>query len=407
MQAYDESGNSTPMVTFQRNGSLSCPVQFLCHENSNSFSYTMIPPRPLKLTVLKLDGSSFEIEVPRNGTVADLKKAVEAAFSHLPCKVSWRHVWGHFCLSHDYEKLLCDTDHIGLHGIRDGDQLEFVRHVSVSYLGKKQEREDLEACLLLDNCEKRLQRKERDKPFFFSNQIYPFSLLQQTQKVEEGRRRRRRAAMAVANMIMASSKALMPPPTLLPTPRFKVSSLFPKLPFPQFPRPIQTLKSLPLILASALAAAPPPSMAEEMQKASLFDFNLTLPIMMVQFLLLMVALDKIYYSPLGKFMDERDAAIKDKLNRAKEMSEEARRLDEQAAAVMSAAREEIAAALRQKRTETQAEMEKRLEEGRAKVEAELAAALEQLEVQKMETMKQLESQISSLSDEIVKKVLPA
>ncbi|VFQ60740.1 unnamed protein product [Cuscuta campestris] len=401
MQAYDESGNSTPMVTFQRNGSLSCPVQFLCHENSNSFSYTMIPPRPLKLTVLKLDGSSFEIEVPRNGTVADLKKAVEASFSHLPCKVSWRHVWGHFCLSHDYEKLLCDTDHIGLHGIRDGDQLEFVRHVSVSYLGKQQEREDLEACLLLDNCEKRLQRKGSISRFFLGNSRNAQSL---DRYRYEGRRRRSRAAMAMANMIMASFKALMPPPTLLPTPRTKVSSLFPKLPFPQFPKPIKNLKSLPLILATALAAAPPPAMAEEMQKASLFDFNLTLPIMMVQFLLLMVALDKIYYSPLGKFMDERDAAIKDKLNRAKEMSEEARRLDEQAAAVMSAAREEIAAALRQKRTETQAEMEKRLEEGRAKVEAELAAALEQLEVQKMETMKQLESQISSLSDEIVKKL---
>lgn len=31
----------------------------------------------------------IEIEVPRNGKVAELKKAVEAAFSHLPCKVSW------------------------------------------------------------------------------------------------------------------------------------------------------------------------------------------------------------------------------------------------------------------------------------------------------------------------------
>ncbi|CAH9084145.1 unnamed protein product [Cuscuta epithymum] len=173
MQVYDESGNSTPMVTFQRNGSLSCPVQFLCRESSNGFSYNKIPPRPLKLTVLKLDGSSFEIEVPRNGTVADLKKAVEAAFSRLPCRVSWyglsrQHVWGHFCLSHDYEKLLSDADHIGLHGIRDGDQLEFVRHVSVSYLGKRQEREEIEPCLL-QNYENRLQRKGSISRFFSGN----------------------------------------------------------------------------------------------------------------------------------------------------------------------------------------------------------------------------------------------
>ncbi|TQE07944.1 hypothetical protein C1H46_006477 [Malus baccata] len=32
---------------------------------------------------------------------------------------------------------------------------------------------------------------------------------------------------------------------------------------------------------------------------------------MVQFLLLMVALDKLYYSPLGKFMDERDSTIRE------------------------------------------------------------------------------------------------
>ncbi|CAN1164817.1 ATP synthase subunit b', chloroplastic [Linum perenne] len=30
--------------------------------------------------------------------------------------------------------------------------------------------------------------------------------------------------------------------------------------------------------------------------------------MMVQFLLLMVGLDKIYYTPMGNFMDQRDAS---------------------------------------------------------------------------------------------------
>nr|GMD40988.1 U11/U12 small nuclear ribonucleoprotein 25 kDa protein-like isoform X2 [Ipomoea batatas] len=151
MQAYDESCNSTPMIRFQRNGSLSCPVEFLRRDGHlrRSFSYSKISQRPLKLTVLKLDGSSFEIEVPRNGQVAELKKAVEAAFSHLPYKALGAmtqlvrpHVWGHFCLSHDYEKLLSESDPIGLYGIRDGDQLEFVRHVSISYLGKRTERED-------------------------------------------------------------------------------------------------------------------------------------------------------------------------------------------------------------------------------------------------------------------------
>lgn len=152
--------------------------------------------------------------------------------------------------------------------------------------------------------------------------------------------------------------------------------------------------------------AAPPSMAEEIEKASLFDFNLTLPIIMGEILFLMFALDKIYFTPLGKFMDERDAAIREKLNSVKDTSAEVKQLEEQGAAVMKAARAEISAALNKMKKETQEEVEQKLAEGRKKVEAELAEALAKLESQKVETIKALDSQISALSDDIVKKVLP-
>lgn len=143
-----------------------------------------------------------------------------------------------------------------------------------------------------------------------------------------------------------------------------------------------------------------------MEKAALFDFNLTLPAIAIEFLLLMVALDKIYYTPLGKFMDERDAAIRAKLSDVKDTSGEVKELDDQAAAVMKAARAEISAALNQMKKESSAELEQKLAEGRKRVEAELAEALQNLERQKEETIKALDSQIAALSDEIVKKVLP-
>lgn len=127
---------------------------------------------------------------------------------------------------------------------------------------------------------------------------------------------------------------------------------------------------------------------------------------MGEFLLLMVALDKIYFSPLGKFMDERDAAIKEKLNSVKDTSAEVKQLEDQAAAIMKAARAEISAALNKMKKETQLELEQKLAEERKKVEAELQEALGNLEKQKEETIKSLDSQIASLSDEIVKKVLP-
>lgn len=96
-----------------------------------SLSYSKLQPPPLCLTVLKLDGSCFEIEVSRMGTVGELKRAVEEAFDDLPKegpgRVSWEHVWGQFCLCHEGEMLLTDTDHISMLGMKDGDQLQFIR----------------------------------------------------------------------------------------------------------------------------------------------------------------------------------------------------------------------------------------------------------------------------------------
>ncbi|XP_050366295.1 uncharacterized protein LOC126784828 isoform X2 [Argentina anserina] len=119
------------------------PLLIIDGLSRKSFSYSALPQEPLKLSVLKLDGSSFDIEVPKTATVAELKQAVESVFSHMPQKgpgkISWPHVWGHFCLGFAGQKLLLETDHIRDYGIRDGDQLDFVRHVSISYIHTKKQ----------------------------------------------------------------------------------------------------------------------------------------------------------------------------------------------------------------------------------------------------------------------------
>ncbi|KAK4375221.1 hypothetical protein RND71_005898 [Anisodus tanguticus] len=220
----------------------------------------------------------------------------------------------------------------------------------------------------------------------------------------------------MANMMMSTSKTIITSSssTIPPSPRFKLA--LPQIPFPKLPltnspkshNPLtlpSNLKSISVILASSLALAPP-SLAEEIEKASLFDFNLTLPIIMAEFLFLMFALDKVFFSPLGKFMDERDSSIKEKLNSVKDTSSEVKQLEDQAAAIMKAARAEISAALNKMKKETQLEVEQKIGEGRKKFEAELQEALASLEKQKEETIKSLDSQIAAVSDDIVKKVLP-
>lgn len=185
-------------------------------------------------------------------------------------------------------------------------------------------------------------------------------------------------------------------------------------PPPPRPQPRRSFKQLPGLVSTAAAAAaaavvsaPLPALAADIEKAALFDFNLTLPFITIEFLLLMVALDKLYFSPLGKFMDDRDAKIRAELGGVKDASEELRQLEEQAQAVLKAARAEIAAALNKMKKETTTELEAKLDEGRRAVEAELVEALGNLEAQKEEAIKALDAQIASLSDEIVKKVLPS
>ena len=49
------------------------------------------------------------------------------------------------------------------------------------------------------------------------------------------------------------------------------------------------------------------------EAGKIFDFNLTLPVMVAEFLVLMVFLDKFWFTPVGNTLDERDKLLRDKL----------------------------------------------------------------------------------------------
>ncbi|KAH6557693.1 hypothetical protein KP509_1Z100400 [Ceratopteris richardii] len=150
-----------------------------------------------------------------------------------------------------------------------------------------------------------------------------------------------------------------------------------------------------------------PAIAEEAEeKGKIFDFNLTLPIIVAEFLLLMLALDNLWFKPVAKVMDERDEAIREKLMSVRDNSDEIKQLQEKAEAVLKAARAETTAELNKMRRETAAELDAKLQESRQRIEKELAEALANLEVQKEETLKSLDKQVQELSDQIVAKVIP-
>ena len=86
-----------------------------------------------------------------------------------------------------------------------------------------------------------------------------------------------------------------------------------------------------------------PALAEE--KGKIFDFNLTLPIIAVQFLLLMVALDNIWFKPVSKVMDSRDENIRSKLVGVRDNSAELKALQSEAEGILKAARAETSTQL--------------------------------------------------------------
>lgn len=161
---------------------------------------------------------------------------------------------------------------------------------------------------------------------------------------------------------------------------------------------MNTLWAVPAIAAEVAAEAE--------EKGKIFDFNLTLPIIAAEFLLLMVALDNIWFKPVAKVMDDRDEAIRQKLMGVRDNSDEIKQLQEEAEAILKAARAETTAELNKMKRETAAALDAKLQESRDRIEKELADALANLEVQKQETLKSLDKQVQELSEQIIAKVIP-
>lgn len=68
--------------------------------------------------------------------------------------------------------------------------------------------------------------------------------------------------------------------------------------------------NVPAAVALVNAVAASPAHAEA---GKLFDFDLTLPIIATEFLLLMTILDKTVFGPVGKALDDRDELIRSQL----------------------------------------------------------------------------------------------
>jgi len=150
-----------------------------------------------------------------------------------------------------------------------------------------------------------------------------------------------------------------------------------------------------------------PAVAEEAAKepGKLFDFDVTLPIMAVQFLLLMKFLESSWFNPVGKVLDERDENLRNILSGVQDNSTDVKKYEDEASKLVSDARQEAANMITDAKKSAEAEGTASLDALKAKLDAQYNAAAAKLEQEESEARASLEPEIEKLAKQIVDKVL--
>lgn len=118
-----------------------------------------------------------------------------------------------------------------------------------------------------------------------------------------------------------------------------------------------------------------------------------LPVMAGQFLLLMVFLEKTWFTPVGKVLDERDALIRSKLSAVKDNTGDVEKFASEAAEILKAARNETSKMINEKKSAKQAELDAQYNAAKAKVSAETDSAVAALEKESNAMLSKLDAQV--------------
>ncbi|EFJ41776.1 CF0 ATP synthase subunit II precursor [Volvox carteri f. nagariensis] len=174
----------------------------------------------------------------------------------------------------------------------------------------------------------------------------------------------------------------------------------------QAEKPSQQLAQLVKPALSAVVANALLAMPAAAEAGKIFDFNLTLPVMAGEFLLLMVFLEKAWFTPVGKVLDERDNLIRSKLGAVKDNTGDVDKLVLEAEAILKAARGEVSASINSQKNAKQSELDKAYNEAKAKITAEVDSAIAGLEKESAGMLQTLDAQVDKISAEVLKRVLP-
>jgi F-type H+-transporting ATPase subunit b len=154
------------------------------------------------------------------------------------------------------------------------------------------------------------------------------------------------------------------------------------------------------ILLAAEAAA-------EGGKGGLFDIDATLPLMAIQFLVLVALLNALFYKPIGKAIDDRNNYIRVNQADAQERLSKAENLAKQYEQELADTRRQSQAIIAEAEADAQKIAAQKLAEAQQEAQAQREQAQRELDQQKQEAMQALEQQVDALSRQILDKLLGA
>ncbi len=140
-------------------------------------------------------------------------------------------------------------------------------------------------------------------------------------------------------------------------------------------------------------------------EGGLFDFNATLPLMAIQFILLTVVLTFVFYKPVEKLLDERESGINKNLADASEKLIKADELYTQYDEQLKTARSNAQAVIAESEKEAKDIVASEINQARQDAANLIQQTNKELEAQKSLALQKLETQIDELSQLIKEKLL--
>ena len=137
----------------------------------------------------------------------------------------------------------------------------------------------------------------------------------------------------------------------------------------------------------------------------LFDFNATLPLMALQFILLTVVLTFIFFKPVSKVIDERETYINGNLTTASEKLIKADELYNEYDEQLKTARVNAQAIIAKSEKEAKDVVAVEIDQARQDAAKLIEKTNKDLEAQKSLALQQLETQVDELSQLIKEKLI--